>query len=104
MNVLDRLTGNAFEARPHGTRSQPPASIRDFKAFSRVVPLNGVPTVFFFGEEGDGNRHGTRVTFSLGGIWYHVTNNEGQPENLYEALHDQRRSFQFVTQGRDNAL
>lgn len=98
--IKDRKTKQTFIAELHGIDSQPPARIRNSRARSRTVVLNGRQTQFYLGEDIRGERHGeSRVNFELGGIWFHITGDPGTRNNLFADLRDEVRLFDFVTTG-----
>jgi hypothetical protein len=94
MNLFETFSEAEFVALMHTAQYQPPVSIRDYRALSREILLNGKRTAFYFGT---GNND-TRVNFEFGGFWWHITEcDQHPPVNLYPLLWDLGNHMNFVT-------
>lgn len=82
----------SFAVHEHDEPYRPPVYIKEHRALSRIAPLDGVPTPFFFGKK---DTH-SRVTFPFGPLWCFVDFNPALALNLNDLLWDLDTQFEFT--------
>lgn len=81
-----------FDVHEHEEQFRPPVYIKEHKALSRIVLLDGVATPFYLGKR---TSH-SRVTFEFHGVWCYVDFHAGKPINLNDLLWDLKDEYEFV--------
>ena len=92
ISEIKRIPLISFDVQEHEEQYRPPIYIREHRALSRIVRLDGVCTPFFFGKK---DSH-SRITFRFGEIWCFVDFHNGVPVNLNDLLWDLGTECEFT--------